>query len=214
MRRSKPRAECGAFFMGKMKRFFIFVLPLSLGLVSCSQQGIIFPQNLPFVKIDKASSRIFLTDFPTAWSEAQNVISTEFAEITKSQTGGDSGQGSKYGFLETRWVDNTDLLHFLNVFSDEDFFLRSRYKLQIQVREGKKDNQPAVMVRVLKIHQMEKTFLSGWEDVPSDGVDESTILYRMGRKLSRIIRCEARDDFCRKLREAETSRDDSNELGF
>ena len=41
-----------------------------------------------------------------------------------------------------------------------------------------------MQIRVLKMQQEEKTFLSGWEDVESDGVDESTYLYRIGRLIA------------------------------
>ncbi|MGZ6360013.1 MAG: hypothetical protein ACXWP1_12715, partial [Bdellovibrionota bacterium] len=71
-----------------------------------------------------------------------------------------------------------------DVFTDEDFFLRSRYKLQVQVREGKKNNQQAVLVRILKQAQKESTFLGGFQDVESDLLEESAYLYRIGRLIA------------------------------
>ncbi len=88
------------------------------------------------------------------------------------------------GIIETNWIDNSLSRQFLDVFSDEDFFLRSRYKLQVHVREGKKDGQQAVLVRVLKQAQRESTFLGGFQDVQSDLLEESVYLYRIGRLIA------------------------------
>jgi uncharacterized lipoprotein len=129
--------------------------------------------NLPFVTQHTAPTRIFLSDYSTAWTAAMEALGTDVRSNNRD-----------LGTIETAWIENTERLHFLNVFSDEDFFLRARFRLQVQVHQGLKNDQPAVQVRVLKIQQMEKTFLSGWEDVESDGVDEATYLYRIGRLIS------------------------------
>jgi hypothetical protein len=139
-----------------------------LFLLSCS--------NLPFVKQNRAPTRIFLTDFSTAWTAALEAVSNgkDIIRVQNRET----------GVIETNWIDNSESRQFLDVFSDEDFFLRSRYKLQVQVREGKKNNQQAVLVRVLKQGQREFTFLGGWQDDESDLLEESVYLYRIGRLIA------------------------------
>ena len=132
--------------------------------------------NLPFVKQNKAPTRIFLTDFSTAWTAALEAVSNG-KDVIKIQN-------RDTGLIETSWIDNSESRQFLDVFSDEDFFLRSRYKLQVQVREGKKNDQQAVLVRVLKHGQRESTFLGGWQDIQSDLLEESVYLYRIGRLIA------------------------------
>ncbi|HEY8278535.1 MAG TPA: outer membrane protein assembly factor BamC [Bdellovibrionota bacterium] len=132
--------------------------------------------GLPFVKQNKAPTRIFLTDFSTAWTAALEAVSSG-RDIIKFQN-------RETGTIETNWIDNSESRQFLDVFSDEDFFLRSRYKLQVQVREGKKNDQQAVLVRVLKVPQKESTFLGGWQDAESDLLEESVYLYRIGRLIA------------------------------
>ncbi len=146
----------------------ILVLAGALLLGGCS--------NLPFVKINKAPTRIFLTDYSTAWTAALEAVSGG-RDIIRVQN-------REIGTIETNWIDNSDLRQFLDVFSDEDFFLRSRFKLQVQVREGKKNGQPAVMVRVLKFSQRENTFLGGFQEEQTDGLEESVYLYRIGRLIA------------------------------
>ena len=161
----------------------VFLLPSLLLLTACS--------NLPFVHQNTAPSRIFLTDYSTAWTAAVEAVSQGKDNIVKNSN-------RDTGTVDTNWIDNTERLHFLNVFSDESFFLRARYRLQVQVRQGQKNEQNAVMVRVLKQQQQEKTFLSGWEDVDADGVDESTYLYRIGRLIAIQQYNESQDEDLKK----------------
>jgi hypothetical protein len=128
---------------------------------------------MPFVPINRAPSRIFLTDFSTAWTAALEAVSAgrDVIRVNNRET----------GVIETNWINNTESRNFLDVFSNEDFFLQMRFKLQVQVREGKKNGQQAVMVRVLKQQQKQSTFLGGWQDMESDGLEESVYLYRIGR---------------------------------
>jgi len=130
--------------------------------------------NLPFVKQNKAYSRIFLTDFSTAWTAALEAASSGRSDTIRNNN-------RETGVIDTNWVDSSEPRQFLDVFSDNDFFLRSRYKMEIQVREGRKNDQPAVMVRVLKQQQQESTFLGGFQEQESDGLEENVLLYRVGR---------------------------------
>lgn len=132
--------------------------------------------NLPFVPINKAPSRIFLTDFSTAWTAALEAVSSGRDVIRVNNR--------EAGVIETNWINNTESRNFLDVFANEDFFLQMRYKLQVQVREGKKNEEPAVMVRVQKQQQRQTTFLGGWQDIESDGIEESVYLYRIGRLIA------------------------------
>lgn len=141
---------------------------LSLSGTGCS--------NLPFVKQNKAPSRLFLTDFSTAWTAALEAIAAG-KDIIRLQN-------RETGTIETAWIDNTESRQFLDTFSDEDFFLRARYKLQIHIREGKKNEQQAVLIRVIRVQQKETTFLGGWQDVQTDGLEEAVALYRIGRLIA------------------------------
>jgi hypothetical protein len=144
-------------------------------LIGCS--GAPFYDEVPFVRVNRAPYRIYKSDFSTAWEATLQAISLGRDVIRY--------QNRDLGTIESEWIENTDQHAFLQAFSSEDFFLRSRYKLQVQVREGTKNGEaPVVMVRVLKVQQMERTFLGGWEDVDTDGIDESTYLYLIGRKIS------------------------------
>jgi hypothetical protein len=66
---------------------------------------------MPFVKINKAPSRMFLTDFSTAWTSAMEAISgvalgKDVIRVNNRDT----------GILETTWIDNSESRQFLDVF--------------------------------------------------------------------------------------------------
>lgn len=152
--------------------------------------------NLPFVKQNKAYSRIFLTDYSTAWTAALESVSQGRDTIRI--------QNRETGTIESAWIDHSEQRQFLDVFSDENFFLRMRYRLQVQVREGTKNDQKAVLVRVLKQQQKESTFLGGWQDVESDGLEESVYLYRIGRMIAIQQYNEKQEDELQQIDDGET----------
>jgi hypothetical protein len=147
---------------------WLLLLVAAASLNSCA--------NLPFVPQTKAPSRVFLTDFATAWTAALEAVSVN-KDVVKSNN-------RETGIIETNWIDHSVQRHFLDVFKDEDFFLRMRHRMQIHVREGKKNDQQAVLVRVIKQQQRESTFLGGFQEVETDGLEESVLLYRIGRLIA------------------------------
>ena len=154
--------------MGTCSKFW-GALALFLALQGCSE--------IPFVRIDKAHTRIFQTDYSNAWTAAFDAVAMGRDVIRL--------QNRELGIIETTWIDYTEQKHFLEVFSEERFFLRARYRLKVQLREGRKNGQNAVMVQVLREEQTEKTFLSGWgrSDEPESNV-EAAVLYRIGRLIA------------------------------
>lgn len=161
---------------------------LALCLTGCA--------NLPFVPINRAPSRIFVSDFSTAWSAALEAVSAgrDVIRVNNRET----------GVIETGWINNTESRQFLDVFSNEDFFLQMRYKMQVHVREGKKNGKQAVMIRVLKHQQRQATFLGGWQEVESDGLEESVYLYRIGRLIAIQQYTEEEQEKLREIDDGDT----------
>jgi uncharacterized lipoprotein len=113
-------------------------------------------------------------------------------------------QNRETGIIETTWVDNSESRSFLDIFSDEDFFLRMRYRLQVHVREGKKNDQQAVMIRIVKQQQKEAIFLGGFQEVESDGLEESVHLYRIGRLIAIQQYSEDKSNTDRQIEDSDT----------
>ena len=140
--------------------------------------------NLPFVQQNRAHSRIFVADYSGAWSAALEAVAAATDVI----------QNRDLGTIETGWFKNTDSRNFFEAFSPEDHYNRARYRLFIYVREGKKSQQQAVVVRVQLEQQVEKSPFSGWETIESDGLVEATYLYRIGRLIALQEFAEKKDE--------------------
>lgn len=59
----------------------------------------------------------------------------------------------------------------------------NRYRILIRLVRGKNDEKPAVKVIVTKQAEIARDFFAGAEPVPSDGLEETSILYRIGREI-------------------------------
>ena len=56
--------------------------------------------------------------------------------------------------------------------------------MSVERSAGNECRAPAILVKVLKQSQKETTFLSGFQDEESDLLEESVILYRIGRMIA------------------------------
>ncbi len=59
-----------------------------------------------------------------------------------------------------------------------------RYRLLIRLVRGKNDDKPAVKVMVTKQAELAGDFFAEPQPQPSDGLEESVILYRIGREIT------------------------------
>ena len=59
-----------------------------------------------------------------------------------------------------------------------------RYRLLIRLVRGKNDDKPAVKVMVTKQGELAGDFFAEPQPQPSDGLEESVILYRIGREIA------------------------------
>lgn len=58
-----------------------------------------------------------------------------------------------------------------------------RYRILIQAIEISSGNRPATKVRIRKEITLQRDFFSSPESIPSDGLEEEAVLYRIGREL-------------------------------
>lgn len=133
---------------------------------------------LPFRTKPLSTARFFRTEYAVAWTAAVESVANVAGDVPVEQN-------QEQGVIRTGWIENSKEWSFFEVFKEDDIYLRSRYRLYIFVNEGRKyGEEPVVMIRIQREHQVEKTFLAGWETIETDGRVESTILYRMGRLIA------------------------------
>lgn len=163
--------------------FFIWTLTLS----SCSS----YEQFHRFSKEFEIPSKIYPADFNQSWQSVLQVMQAYDLEL----------QNQEAGVIKTRWIDNTLALNFTDSFGRNDSVKTAKFKLIVNVAKGFRGHREVSKITVFKRQMVEHDFLQGWKVIPSDGILEKTVLYR----IDRIIFIE------KKLKEIEDVKNKANE---
>ncbi len=86
------------------------------------------------------------------------------------------------GIYETDWVKGD--LRFKPAHQDVRYADGYRYRLIVRLIKGKSTAKPAIKVVVSKQIELQRDFFSEPEPVPSDGIEETLVLYRIQRELA------------------------------
>ncbi len=120
---------------------------------------------------DKVFNRVYFTDFNTAWQSTLDALKSVRLDIANPQG----------GYIQTRWTENTTEKNFTESFAGAATFLKAQYRLKITVASGTWGGNPSVKVSILREQLVQRDLLEGWKAVETDSVEESTLLYRIGR---------------------------------
>ena len=116
-------------------------------------------------------SKVYKADYNQTW-QAVLSISKRFSLAQQNQ---------EAGYIKTRWEDNTQELNFSDSFGSSDAVKAARFKLVINVVKGYRGSREVTKVTIYKRQLIEQDFLQGWKEIPTDGIQEQTLLYRIGR---------------------------------
>lgn len=119
-------------------------------------------------------SQVFKTEYSQTWQGVLQVMKKYDLEM----------QSQEAGVIKTRWIDNTLELNFADSFGSSDAVKSSKFKLVINVVKGFRGGREVSKVTVFRRQMIEQDFLQGWKVIPSDGILEKAILYRVNRVLS------------------------------
>ncbi len=123
------------------------------------------------VNVTQTYHRVFRTDFETAWQS-----SLEALKETQLETSNHEG-----GLLQTHWMDNTAERNFVDSFGNAGANLKAQYRVRVSLAKGYFNGLPSVRLSIEKEQLVERDVLEGWVPIPTDGIDEHTLLYRIGR---------------------------------
>jgi len=115
-------------------------------------------------------AEIYRADFNLTW-EAVLQVMKKFDVAFQNQ---------EAGKLKTRWMDNTLQVNFNDSFGSNDAVKSAEFKLLVNVAEGFSYGKKVTKVTIYKRQRVERDFLQGWKEVPTDGIQEKTLLYRIG----------------------------------
>jgi hypothetical protein len=89
-------------------------------------------------------------------------------------------QNQEAGKIKTRWMDNTLEVNFTDSFGSNDKIKAAEFRLLVNVSEGFSYGRKVTKVTIYKRQRVENDFLQGWKEISSDGIQERTLLYRIG----------------------------------
>ncbi|MFP5490744.1 MAG: hypothetical protein ACLGG0_04545 [Bacteriovoracia bacterium] len=116
-------------------------------------------------------SKIFKADFNQTWQAVIQVMKKY--DIAQ--------QNQEAGYIKTRWMDNTMEVNFTDSFGSNDAVKAARFKLVVNVVKGYRSSSEVSKVTIYKRQLVEQDFLQGWKEITTDGTQEQTLLYRIGR---------------------------------
>lgn len=129
-------------------------------------------------------SKIFLTDFNTAWQAVLDSLRNSRLDVSNREG----------GVVQTRWTDNTAEKNFVDSFGAAESFLKAQYRVRITVAKGFYNGKPSVRVTVQKEQMIQRDVLEGWRPTESDSIDENTLLYRIGRLIQIKLKLQSLED--------------------
>jgi hypothetical protein len=143
----------------------INLIPLLL-LFSCSS----YEKYRKITEELEIPSKVFKADFNQSWQAVIQVMKRFDVAF----------QNQEAGKVKTRWMDNTLQVNFTDSFGSNDKVKAAEFKLLINVAEGFSYGRKVTKVTIYKRQRVENDFLQGWKEVPTDGIQEKTLLYRVG----------------------------------
>jgi hypothetical protein len=83
------------------------------------------------------------------------------------------------GVIKTHWIENTNELNFSDSFGSSDAVKSAKFKITVNVVRGYRTTREVSKITIMKRQLIEQDFLQGWKEIPSDGIQERTLLYRI-----------------------------------
>lgn len=119
-------------------------------------------------------SQVYTADFNQTWQAVLQIVKK--FDI--------SYQNQESGKVKTRWMDNTLQVNFNDSFGSSDTVKAAEFQLMLNVSEGFSYGRKVTKVTIFKRQRIENDLLQGWKEIPTDGIQEKTILYRIERLLA------------------------------
>ena len=146
----------------------VFILGItSVLLTSCMQA---YTQSVGG-DTNQVFERIFLTDFNTAWQAALEALKSSRLDVSNREG----------GYIQTNWMDNTAEKNFADSVGNQSLYLKAQYRFRMTVSSGNYNGRPGIKVSVQREQLVQRDVLEGWRPLESDSIEETTLLYRIGR---------------------------------
>lgn len=117
--------------------------------------------------------KVFKSNYAETWAAVVATVNKYDLEL----------QNQESGSIKTKWIDNTLKLNFSDSFGSSDAVKAAKFKLIISVIKGFQSSKEVTKVTIYKRQLVNQDFLQGWKVVPTDHIQEKTLLYRIDRAI-------------------------------
>lgn len=127
--------------------------------------------STPHAKVKSPLTKVYVGPFEKVWQSAQLVMAQYPMRVNNIDLG----------------LIETDVITGESTFTAPEQENRRpggyRYNIRLHLVKGRTQGQPSVKVSVKKSISLQRDFFSAEEDLPTDGLEETVILYRIQREL-------------------------------
>lgn len=150
--------------------FWIFIIASALFMTGCMTA---YKRSVG-ANAQRTYNRVYLTDLNIAWQSALDALKSVRLDVTNRES----------GFLQTRWIDNTQAKNFSDSDGSTAPYMRAQYRVKVSVAQGVYSGRKAVRITVQREQVAIRDALDDYRSLETDSIEENTLLYRIGRIIS------------------------------
>jgi hypothetical protein len=120
---------------------------------------------------DQVFSKIFTAEYTMAWEAAVDALKTSPMEMVNREN----------GILQTKWIDNTAERNLIESAGSVNPYTKAQFRFRVSVAKGSLQGKNSVRFMVQKEQQVQRDVLEGWRNQETDGIQENSLIYRVGK---------------------------------
>ena len=129
---------------------------------------------------DRVLSKIFISEYPVAWESAVDALKASPMDIVNRENGS----------LQTKWIDNTAERNLIDSAGSVSPYTKAQYRFRVVLAKGFYEGKTSVRVTVQKEQQIQRDVLEGWINLETDGIQENSLIYRIGKVIESKVRIQ------------------------
>ena len=129
---------------------------------------------------DQVFSKIFLADYNLAWEAAADALKASPMEVVNREN----------GTIQTKWIDNTSERNLIDSAGSVSPYTKAQYRFHVSIAKGNIEGHDSIRMIVQKEQQIQRDVLEGWRNQETDGIQENSLLYRVGKLIEFKVKNE------------------------
>lgn len=129
---------------------------------------------------DQVFSKIYIVEYPMAWEAAVDALKASPMEVVNREN----------GTLQTKWIDNTAERNLIDSAGSVSPYTKTQYRFRVSLAKGTLEGKNSVRLMVQKEQQVQRDVLEGFRNQETDGVQENSLIYRVGKLIEFKLKTE------------------------